>query len=119
MVTGLVVRRAAERFDPDRHGPELDRACAALKEAAEQDENGAFNRARRQFYRLLLVVGGNHELQRLFPAIGMHIIYAQYASERLRDIRLTDYQLIAKAVERHDISAAEQAAVEHIEKVAD
>lgn len=116
-MTQLVARKAAERFDSELHGPILKEACAVLQEAAKQDENGAFNRARRVFYRLLLTIGGNRELQRLFPAIGMHIIHAQFASNRLRDIRLTDYNLIARAVERKDAKGAEQAAAAHIEKV--
>ena len=114
-MTQLVARKAAERFDPERHGPKLDEACAALRAAAGEDEGGAFNRARRQFYRLLLTIGGNHELQRLFPAIGMQIIHAQYPSDRMRAIRLADYTIIAQAVKRNDVEAAETATARHIE----
>src|SRR3546814_6211209 len=51
-----------------------------------------------RFCRSLLLIGGNRELQRIFPAIGIHIIHAQYPSTRLQGIRLADYQAIARAV---------------------
>ena len=72
-----------------------------------------FSRARRHFYRVLLGIGSNRELQRLFPAISMHIIYAQYQSRRLRGIRLADYCAIMEAVMRKDGTAAHA----HVENV--
>ncbi len=116
-MTQLLACKAAERFDPQCHGQQLDRALAELQDTARHDEGGAFNRARRQFYRLLLSIAGNHELQRLFPAVGMHIIHAQYASQRLQDIRLADYMLIAAAVAENDIDAARTAAIGHTRNV--
>ena len=73
--------------------------------------------ARRHFYRLLLQIGGNRELQRLFPAIGMHIIYAQYQSRKLRGIRLADYRDIIDAVAANDLAAAETAGRTHVDNV--
>src|SRR3546814_1608767 len=61
-----------------------------LAEAASASEPGHFGAARRRFYRSLLLIGGNRELQRIFPAIGIHIIHAQYPSTRLQGIRLAD-----------------------------
>ena len=116
-MTTLLACKAAERFDPERHGPAIEAARAAQVDAAETDEGGAFNRARRQFYRLLLSIAGNHELQRLFPAIGMHIIHAQYASRRLQKIRLADYDLIAAAIVTKDVQSARSAVARHIDNV--
>src|SRR3546814_7242440 len=76
-----------------------------------------FGAARRRFYRSLLLIGGNRELQRIFPAIGIHIIHAQYPSTRLQGIRLADYQAIARAVAAGAPDAAEAAAVAHVETV--
>ena len=81
------------------------------------DEPGAFSRARRHFYRVLLRIGGNRELQRLFPAISMHIIYAQYQSPRLRGIRLADYRAIMNAVVGGDLAAAASAGRNHTDHV--
>jgi DNA-binding GntR family transcriptional regulator len=116
-MTGLVLRTAAAQCDRVRHDAAFDAAQALLEQAVEADEAGAFSRARRAFYRLLLDIGGNRELQRLFPAIGMHIIYAQYQTRRLRDIRLTDYCAMIAAVRTGDPAAAEAAAHIHVDRV--
>lgn len=116
-MTVLALRTAALRFDAARHGELLAQTMDALAEADRVDEPGAFSRARRHFYRVLLEIGGNRELQRLYPAIGMHIIYAQYQTRQLRGIRMTDYQAIAQAVAKADPAAAEQAGCDHVEQV--
>jgi DNA-binding FadR family transcriptional regulator len=76
-----------------------------------------FARARRHFYRTLLATGGNRELQRLFPAIGMHILHVQYASPSLQRIRARDYAAIAATVQQRDETAADLAARTHVENV--
>ncbi len=115
-MTRLAVRAAAAGYRP--HDAELlQSAIDDLTSAASAAEPARFGSARRHFYRTLLLIGGNRELQRLFPAIGMHIIHAQYPSDRLRGIRLADYQAIARAVAARDADAAESAALAHVEAV--
>lgn len=96
---------------------QLSGAVDLLAEADRRGDPPSFSRARRNFYRILLQTGRNRELQRLFPAIGMHIIYAQYMSPELRGIRLNDYRAIAKAVQQGDVIAAERAAHVHVDNV--
>lgn len=115
-MTRLAVRVAASRYAP-AHRAAFDIAIADLVEAAASGEAAQFSRARRGFYRTLLLVGGNRELQRLFPAIGMHIIYAQYPSPRLQGIRLADYQAIARAIAASDPDGAEAEAIAHVAHV--
>lgn len=115
-MTVLAVRAAAAGFADHHHEP-LAGAIGELDEAASDGEAAAFSKARRNFYRVLLLIGGNRELQRLFPAIGIHIIHAQYPSPRLRGIRLADYQAIARAVAARDMDAAEHAARAHVDNV--
>ncbi|KQX26293.1 MULTISPECIES: GntR family transcriptional regulator [unclassified Sphingomonas] len=115
-MTRLAARAAATGFR-DEHGALLAAAIGELTEVASDGDAAAFSRARRGFYRALLLIGGNRELQRLFPAIGIHIIHAQYPSPRLRGIRLADYQAIARAVVARDAAAAERAAAEHVDNV--
>jgi DNA-binding GntR family transcriptional regulator len=117
VLTGLVLRTAALRFDAVRHARPLDDAEAALEAAAVDDEPGNFGRARRALYRLLLDIGGNRELQRLFPAIGMDIMHAQYPTRQLRGIRLADYREMLVHVRAQDGTCAEAAAHEHVERV--
>ncbi|MEI9926925.1 MAG: GntR family transcriptional regulator [Sphingomonas sp.] len=115
----LTARYAAQRFDPERHADLLAEALERLSDPAALDEPGRFSRARRGFYRSLLAIGGNRELQRIFPAVGMHIIYSQFQSSRLQGVRLADYQRIASAVSAGDVRAAETASRDHVDRVRD
>jgi len=116
-LTGLVARNAATRFDAGQDGAPLAEALDRLEKEAASGRSGNFSRARRQFYRLLLGIGRNRELDRIFPAVGMHIIYSQYNSPRLTDLRLSDYRALAVAIRAGDAKAAEWAGREHVERV--
>jgi len=116
-MTALVARSAAERFEEATHAHLLDEAMKELGSDAAVRMSGAFSRARRIFYRSLLVIGANRELQRIFPAIGMHIIYSQYQSPELQHIRLADYRAISDAVSARDPDRAEDAGHRHVEHV--
>jgi DNA-binding GntR family transcriptional regulator len=115
-LTSLVARIAATRFNSDAHGPLLAQAMHELNEASINTPAN-FSRARRRFYRTLLVIAGNRELTRIFPAIGMHIIYSQYRSPSLQQIRLADYAAIQDAVAAGQADRAEQAGREHVDRV--
>ena len=116
-MTTLAAQAAAQGYDPGLHAELVATTLDALAQADAIDEPGMFSRARRHFYRVLLGIGSNRELQRLFPAISMHIIYAQYQSRRLRGIRLADYRAIMEAVMRNNAVAAQAAAHAHVEHV--
>ena len=113
----LAASSAATRFTAALHGEGLDIAVAGLETAGRAEEAGSFARARRHFYRALLAAGGNRELQRLLPAVSMHILHVQYASQVLQRIRLRDYSAIADAVRRNDAEGADLAASTHVENV--
>lgn len=117
VMTGLVARIAASRFDHRRHSDLIEAAMHEFTKVGSMSEPGVFSRARRRFYRALLTIGGNRELQRLFPAIGMHIIYSQFQSPRLQDIRLLDYRAIYDAVAAGDAEGAEREGRAHVEHV--
>lgn len=115
-MTALAARAAAANFQ-ESQAQLIAGAIDLLEEADGHDESAMFSRARRNFYRALLHIGGNRELQRLFPAIGMHIIYAQNQSRQLRGIRIADYRQIMDAIAAKKISVAEQAGHAHVENV--
>lgn len=112
-ITQLVAATAARACGPEHTGM-LESAMAELDAAADP---AAFGHARRRFYRALLLIGGNRELQRLFPAIGMHIIHAQYRLPALQQLRCRDYRSIADAVCAGNVAAASAAAMKHVEDV--
>ncbi len=110
---GMAAGGAAKAYR-EEHASDLDAAVSALWAARETVD---FSSARRRFYRTLLLIGGNRELQRLFPAIGMHVIHAQYPLQSLREIRQRDYAEIAAAVKGRDARQAEAAAASHVDHV--
>ncbi len=116
-MTGLATRTAALKYDPSRHAKLMNAAIRGFPKVGAIPEPGVFSRARRQFYRALLMVGGNRELQRLYPAIGMHIIYSQFQSPRIQDLRIEDYRAIHGAVTAGDAGAAERAGRDHVQRV--
>jgi DNA-binding FadR family transcriptional regulator len=77
----------------------------------------AFTKARRRFYRCLLDMGANRELQRLFPTIQMPIVYAQHQLSALQKLRLRDYAKIATAVRAGREDEAEAAGAAHVQHV--
>ncbi|MDH5858271.1 GntR family transcriptional regulator [Lampropedia aestuarii] len=95
----------------------LDDAMAALAQAEKARDSAAFSRARRMFYRALLEMGGNKELQRLLPAIVMPIVHAHHRLPDFLTMRLADYRRIAKAVVSGHAKQAEAAACKHVENV--
>ncbi len=116
-MTGLATRTAALKYDPSRHGKIMSSAIQGFPKIGSVLESGMFSRARRQFYRALLIIGSNRELQRVYPAIGMHIIYSQYQSPRMQDLRIKDYMAIYEAVTARDADAAERAGRDHVQRV--
>lgn len=111
---GLAVRTAALGYREESHRPLLEGALVELERADEMDPGGVFSRGRRHFHRVLLEIGGSRELRRLFPALGMHILYAQYHKAGLGRRRLDDFRAMAKAVAAKDGAAAEAVARAHV-----
>jgi DNA-binding GntR family transcriptional regulator len=117
LMTGLAARAAALKYESSQHAKMLTSAIQGFPKIGSIPEPGIFSMARRQFYRALLVIGGNRELQRLFPAIGMHIIYSQFQSPRMQNLRVEDYRAIYDAVIASDPTAAELKGKQHVQRV--
>lgn len=117
MMAGLLARTAASRFDVYLHGEALGAVMEHLVAGQFTLEAGTFSKARRQFYRTLLHIARSSELERLFPAIGMHIVYSQFRSAHLQDLRLADYRAMTDAIGTGDADAAENAARDHVDHV--
>ncbi|WP_240198229.1 GntR family transcriptional regulator [Novosphingobium sp. P6W] len=116
-MTALTARSAALGFDSQTHERILADAVGQLAECTAGSLPVYFGRARRRFYRALLQIGGNRELQRIFPAVGMHLVFSQFHSPQLQTVRLTDYKRISDAVVCRDGDAAEAAGREHTRAV--
>jgi DNA-binding GntR family transcriptional regulator len=118
-LTSMAVKLAASKYDEALHGNTFRAVMHSLAEHEDMRQPSEFSRARRQFYRTLLIIGGNRELQRLFLAIGVHVIYSQHRSYELQQIRLAAYRDIYAAVLSGDSEAAAHAGRIHVERERD
>jgi len=116
-LTGLLARTAAARYSTRLHRTALQGVLKQLAECKALNDTYSFSRARRHFYRVLLDIAGNGELSRLFSAIQMQIVYAQYKSPHLLDTRFDDYKRIAAAVAARQPKTAEARAKQHVKRV--
>jgi DNA-binding GntR family transcriptional regulator len=116
-LVGLIVATAAQRYQAEEHRVVLEAALAELERGALADTPGAFSQARRHVYRVLIAIGGNSELSRLFRVLGLHIVYAQYRSPGLEQGRLADFQAMAASVMAGDAERGEAAGRAHVAAV--
>jgi DNA-binding GntR family transcriptional regulator len=117
LMTGLLCRAAARNIAQSNHTPELKRALEDLAAQKRGFDTDQFGRIRRNFYRALLDIGANQELNRLFPTIQMNIVHAQFHPPGLHAMRLKDYARIGRAVLSGNCAAAEVAGAEHVQHV--
>lgn len=78
MLLGLAARQAAEAVARGADPAPLVEAAARYASADADSES----RARARYYRALIALGGNAELERLLPALQVHLIRAQLRAAR-------------------------------------
>jgi DNA-binding GntR family transcriptional regulator len=113
-VIGLLVKAAARNY---KGGPHEKRLAAGLAEAVQANDERSFARARRHLYGILLEIGGNRELQRLFPAVGLHILLAQYRTAMPKRQCLDDFRAMAVAITHKDVEHAHALGRAHIGQI--
>lgn len=113
----LLVATAARRYRPEAHHAMLAEAIGLVNAAEAAADTVQFGRARRAFYHTLLQIGGNRELIRVFPSIGIHIIHARYQIAELQRLRAADYREIEQAVMGGDATHAEAVGRAHVANV--
>lgn len=116
-MTGLLARTAARGSGNAALAGSLPRAVDDMESADAARDSAGCSAARRRFYRTLLEMAGNRELRRLFPAIQMPIVYAQYRLPTLQALRVQDYRRIAAAVVAGDAAAADEAGMAHVRNI--
>ena len=116
-ITGLLARAAARAVANGARDTPLADAIKRLVEADGSGDAEAFAKARRDYYRALLALANNRELRRLFPAIQMPIVYAQFRLPGLQRTRVQDYRVIAREVLAGEEDGADLAAMAHVRNV--
>lgn len=113
---GLAARRAAENGNLVGTG-DLQERYEELREHEGSDDFAGFVDAREAYYRLVVELSGNRELQRLFPTVQVHMLRAQLRRyNRAADsMQFSDYAAITAAIFAGDGKAAQAAATHHVE----
>lgn len=78
MLLGLAARQAAEAVGDGADPEPLVEAAARYTDVGNASES----RARARYYRALIALGGNAELERLLPALQVHLVRAQLRAAR-------------------------------------
>lgn len=113
----LATRTAAKAAADPEQQQALQYTLVGLKQADENRDSQAFAKARRSLYRILLDVGGNVDLKRMFTTLHIPLVYAQQHIPSLQRIRLVDYQRIVAAIVDNNPDEAEQAGALHVQNV--
>jgi len=108
---GLAARQAAEAVAHGADATPLAAAASEYRRAGPETET----RARARFYRALIALGGNDELERLLPALQVHLIRGQLRTAR--PATEDDRSALVEAILAARPDAAESAARAHVARL--
>lgn len=121
LLTGYSCRLCAIRMkDPEAHRI-FSEHYKHLMSFRENEDRMGFVRARNRFFRSLVELSDNSELQRLMPTLQIHLIRVQLQSSRVDDAMtwFQGYAEIGEAVLRREAGLAEAAGQRHVRQFAD
>ena len=112
----LAARLAARNYPSDRIAKRLLKSAKMLEEIHMTGRRGDYLNERRNFYDILVEMGGNTELARTMPLQRTDLFRAQVEvrqSEAQRRRHAEGYMKIAQAVVDRDATAADKAVADH------
>jgi DNA-binding GntR family transcriptional regulator len=110
VIIELCVCEAARNFDVHVHGELLRHVLGEMASTVDSRTPGAYGRARRHAYKALISISGNGELLRLFPALGLHVVHAQFHGQGSEPAAHITFRAIGDAVSTNDQVAGKLAA---------
>lgn len=116
VVLGLAARQAASKIGADGARSRLEALFQAIRDYREEEGRFEFLRRRNRYFRELVSISGNDEIDRILPRLQVHLIRNRLtvpASERI-----SGYRAITDAVLAGDAAAAEMAARTYVAKTA-
>ena len=115
---GLAARGAARAIADQTLKEGLQARYEALIGSKSDEDFNGFLAAREDYYRYLVQLGGNRELQRIFPSIQVHIMRMQLRMfNRAGDsVDPADYQQLEEAILSGDPDRAEHAGRIHVQR---
>lgn len=112
----LAARLAAQHCDTPQQAQAMVLAAEAIDEANRSQNRARYLEQRRQFYSVMVAIGGNGELERAMPLTRTDLFRAQIESiqsEKQRSRHASGYSRIAKAIADRNAAAAERAVQKH------
>lgn len=112
----LAARLAATHCESEAERDRLIAATAAIETASRNRNRSDYLERRRQFYSVLVEIGGNQELERVMPLTRTDLFRAQIEvvqSEKQRKRHAAGYARIARAVIEGDPAAAAREVKRH------
>lgn len=121
VIVGLAARNAAERISLPGNKALLDEAYKHLASFKQVSDFLAYIRARNAYYRALITIGGNRELERVFNGMHVHLVRIQFQGHQPSrpDSRAKDYDKMTAAIRAGMPDRAETIARQHIRQVAE
>lgn len=112
----LAARLAADQCRSPENQARMRDAATGIDAAAKSHNRARYLEQRRNFYAVLIDLGGNQELARVMPLSRTDLFRAQVETiqtERQRQRHASGYAKIAKAVIERDVAAADRAVQRH------
>lgn len=115
-LASLGARLAAENCETAEQARQIVEAADAIDGANRGQNRAQYLERRREFYAVMLAIGGNRELERAMPLTRTDLFRAQIESiqsEQQRSRHASGYGKIAKAIAERNPAAAERAVQRH------
>jgi DNA-binding GntR family transcriptional regulator len=118
IMIGLAARGAALAVTDQAMRDKLVERFEALANSGFDADFNGFVSTREDYYRCILQLAGNRELQRIFPSIQVHIMRMQLRTfNRAGDaVDPADFQILQDAIMKGDPQSAERAGRIHVQK---
>ena len=120
VLTGLMARLAAETVRRGGHAAKMREAFRWLAIYKAGSDSGIEQiEKRRHFYDTLTEIGGNQELDRIMPAMQIHLLRMQtlpYQTAEDKRLQLLSYSEVTEAVLAGNPKLAEQAMRKHLRR---
>lgn len=116
LLLGLAARGAASAVSDGESASLLQDRHSRLKQMCDINDFTGFVHAREEYYRYIVRMSGNQELQRLFPGAQVHIMRVQLRRfQNAADATaLSDFAMLTDAIMSGDPQIAEAAGREHV-----
>lgn len=112
----LAARLAAEKCDSEEKARQILAIAGQIEEANRAKNRGVYLERRRQFYSVMVQIGGNQELERAMPLTRTDLFRAQIEpvqSDKQRNRHASGYSKIARAIADQNPALAVRAVARH------